>query len=350
MFLFVLFYVTIYLFLIEKYKPSFLSFLPAFIIYFLVSGLQFNVGTDYFNYISLYFSDTNIHFSKKEYFFHYLLKSLKYLSLPAQSLFISISFIQSILIFYYFKSIKHRGYVLWIFFFTFICVTNIYNNQLNGLRQYVVVCFVPIMTLILYEKKYLWYLICVLLATFFHSSAIFLVILIPIRFFYNILHRNIFITFILMPFFYMFMNGFLESIVPSLFPQYIHYLDSAFSEGVDFSSYITKLYYLPGILYFYYLYKNTEESSNQTYFGFMIVIFSIFYWLFITSNEIGIASRIFVYFLFFYTFPIYYLLKKTFLQNKPFTFYILIVYVFLPYFLKVTFFARGEFLYKNILF
>src|SRR5690606_24268939 len=140
MFLFVLSYISGYFALIEKYKASLIAMLPAFVLYFLVAGLQYDVGTDYFSYINI-FEDSSRHqfyINRGEYLFAYLNIFLNWLELPAQSVFLAISFIQAVLVFIYFKSIKKKGFILALFFIAFICVTNIYNNQLNALRQYVV--------------------------------------------------------------------------------------------------------------------------------------------------------------------------------------------------------------------
>lgn len=351
MFLLVLAYVTVYLFLVEKYKPSFLSFLPAFIIYFLVAGLQYNVGTDYMAYFYTFSGDMSLYLKKSEYLFYYLVEFLNYLNLPPQSLFLSISFIQSVLIFYYFKLIKKDNVILWLFFITFFCITNIYNNQLNGIRQYVVVCFVPILTLVLYRKKIGLYIALVFICTLFHSSAVFLIILIPIRIFLRKMYKKSFFIFLIMPGFFIFSTSFIDELITRFLPNYLHYLDTVYSEGVGIESYFTKLYYLPGIIYFYYNYSKVKKHSvKHTYFDFMIVVFSLTYWMFILSTELAIASRIFVYFLFFYTFPFYFLLRKLYIGKKVLMFSLILIYIITPYVLKVTFLARGEYLYNSIVF
>lgn len=351
MFLIVLAYVTLYLLLIEKYKPSFLSFLPAFIIYFLVAGLQYNVGTDYMAYVYTFSGDGSLYLKKSEYLFYYLMVFLNYLNLPAQSLFLSISFIQSILIFYYFKLIKKDNVILWLFFIAFFCITNIYNNQLNGIRQYVVVCSIPILTLLLYRKKIGLYIAFIFICTLFHSSAVFLIILIPIRIFLRKLHKKIFLIFLIMPGIFIFSTSFVDELITRFLPNYLHYLDSVYSEGVGMEAYFTKLYYLPGIIYFYYSYnKARKHNIEHTYFDFMIVVFSLTYWMFILSTELAIASRVFVYFLFFYTFPFYFLLRKFYLDKKILAFSLTLIYIITPYILKVTFLAKGEYLYNSIIF
>ena len=88
----------------------------------MVAGLQYNVGTDYFSYIDIFQSEEKhwYYFNKGEYLFFGLNQFLNWLNLPEQSIFLVISFIQSFLIFLYFKKIKKRTIKLLLMYFLFI--------------------------------------------------------------------------------------------------------------------------------------------------------------------------------------------------------------------------------------
>lgn len=252
MFLFALSYVSAYFALIEKYKASLIAMFPAFVIYFLVAGLQYDVGTDYFSYINI-FEDSSRHqfyINRGEYLFAYFNIFLNWLELPAQSVFFAISFIQAVLVFIYFKSIKKKGFILTLFFIAFICVTNIYNNQLNGLRQYVVVAALPLLTILLYEKRFVRFFILLGLASFFHNTAWFLLVLLPIYFLYKKFNKSLLFLFLLSVVGFLLLGKIIDELVIVFLPSYAHYLQSHYAEQHTLGLFITKLYYLPLIFYF----------------------------------------------------------------------------------------------------
>lgn len=351
MFLVVLTFVAVYFSLTERYKPSMLVMFPAFLVYFLVAGLQYGVGTDYFSYISIFEDESrhDFYFERKEYLFSYLNSLLLWLEMPVQSIFLAIAFIQASLVFMYFKAIKKKGFILFLFFVVFFCVTNIYNNQLNGLRQYVVITAMPLLTILLYEKRYVWFLVGLLLASFFHNTAWFLLFLVPICFLCKKYNRGLFGLFVLSAFCYFLLGGAVEEIVQRFLPSYSHYLKGDFAEGHSLVLFATKLYYLPLIFWFYLVYKKDNTDFGK-YFHFMVVVFTLTFWFFIISLYLGIAERFYLYVVFFIAFPIYYLLHNSYKKRKLENFIAVMFYVIMPYVAKVTFLARGEFLYRSVLF
>lgn len=352
MFLIVFLFASIYFFLIERYRASLLIMLPALLLYFFVAAFQYGVGTDYFSYVEIYQSEEkqNYYYNKGELLFFGLNQYLNWMDLPAQSIFIAISFIQSLLIFVYFKKIKTNGIILWLFFVIFFTVTNIYNNQLNLLRQFVVVALLPILTFIVFERRWLKFLIVVFIGYLFHASALFLLFMIPIYFLQSrIKASNIVLYFILSAGGYYYLGGMAGGIVKNYLQAYQHYVSSELAVGFSLMLFITKLYYLPVFLYFFLTYKKQETMPWQ-YLHFMVVIFSMTYWFFLLSLSFGIAERLYYYLTFFYIFPIYYLLHRSIKNNNGFEFTLLFTYIVLPYFAKVTFLARGEYLYNSVLF
>lgn len=350
MFLFVLFYTTGYFALIEKYKASLLAMLPAFLVYFLVAGLQFNVGTDYFSYIDIYENEARhwFYFNRGEYLFFALNQGLNWLKLPSQSIFLAVSFVQAFLVFIYFKSIKKKGFILTLFFIAFICVTNIYNNQLNALRQYVVIAALPLLTILLYEKRFVRFFILLGLASFFHNTAWFLLVLLPIYFLYKKLDKSLLFLFLLSIVGYLLLGKFINELVVIFLPSYEHYLQGQYAEQHTLGLFITKLYYLPLIFYFYLIYKKSS-SEFGSYFHFMIFAFTLTFWFFLLALNLGIATRFYYYVLFFMVFPMYYLLHYNYLKGRVVSFVLVLGYIVLPYIAKVTFLAKNEFLYNSIL-
>lgn len=350
MFLFVLSYISGYFALIEKYKASLIAMFPAFVLYFLVAGLQYDVGTDYFSYINI-FEDASRHqfyINRGEYLFAYLNIFLNWLKLPAQSIFLSISFIQSVFVFVYFKKIKKKGFFLTLFFVAFICVTNIYNNQLNGLRQYVVIAALPLLTILVYEKKFTLLFILFGMVSLFHNTAWFLLFLLPIYFLYKKFNRSLFYLFLLTVVFYLLLGKVLNEIVASFMPSYAHYLRGDYAEKHTIGLFITKIYYLPLVFYFYLIYDKSSSELGD-YFHFMVFAFTLTFWFFLLALSLGIATRFYYYVVFFMLFPMYYLLHYNYVKGRLVSFVVVLSYIALPYIAKVTFLAKNEFLYNSII-
>lgn len=350
MFLIVLFFVSGYFALIEKYKASLITMFPAFLVYFLVAGLQYDVGTDYFSYASIYESSyrQQYYINKNEFLFVYLNIFLNWLKLPTQSIFLAISFIQATLIFIYFKSIKKKGFILTLFFVAFFCVTGIYNNQLNGLRQYVVISALPLLTILIYEKKFIWFIALLTVVSFFHNTAWFLLILLPIYFFHKKFNKSLVLIFLLSALGYLLLGNFINELVTIFIPNYAYYLQGSYAEKLTLIIFLTKLYYLPLIFYFYLIYRK-QCSEFGEYFHFMVFAFTVTFWFFLLALSLGIATRFYYYVVFFMAFPMYYLLHYSYVKNKVFLFALILGYIVLPYIAKVTLLAEAEYSYQSIL-
>ncbi|EOE5321826.1 EpsG family protein [Providencia rettgeri] len=334
---------------IQRYKTSFLILLPPFSVYFLVSSLQYNVGSDYFSYIYIYQNSwvMDKYFNSGEYFFYYSNLILNYFSAPPQSIFFVFSFIQSFFIFYFFKEIKKRGLSLWLLFFIFFTVTNILHNQMNGIRQYAALTLLPIISLFLYDKKYFKFFIFTLIAMSFHSTAIIFFGLVFFSLAKKYHFNRYFIVFIISIPFYLLVAKYTPIILDSLGLRFLSYIDSEYFDNGNYITIMTKIYYLPALLLFFYLYKKNTIQNN--YFSFTILIFSFTYWSFLMSLDIAILSRLSSYFWFFIIFPLYYI--GVFLYQRSVAslgFYIL--YLAAPYVAKVTFLAKNEFIYNSIIF
>ncbi|CAM8292168.1 EpsG family protein [Morganella morganii] len=350
-FLFLLLFCTFYFYIIKNYTPSFILYLPAFIVYFLISGLQYNVGSDYPSYIYIYENPWVLErfFNSGEFFFYYSNIILNNLELPSQFIFILFSFVQSLFIFLYLKKLKHYHITLWIFFVLFITVTNIYNNQLNGIRQYAALTLLPLLTITLYEKKYKTYIIGCLFSMTFHFTAIIFIALLFVRPLLKFVLRYPFLLFSLSLPFYIFLSQSVPFILELTNMKYSSYMESKYFQPRDISVIITKLYYLPLILYFFFIFNNKKET-HFNYMNFCLAIFVITFWSFIMGLDIGLLSRLANYFWFFVIFPLLYLLNNALQRKKTFEFLFIFVYCILPYLAKVTFLAKGEFLYQSYIF
>nr|WP_228490417.1 EpsG family protein [Vibrio parahaemolyticus] len=327
-------------------------YIPLLLITVIPSSLQYGTGTDYFSYIIIYNTELNLesYIKKGEILFPYLIYFLKSMNLEAQSLFFCVSLFNGLLFSLLIKDLNKKGYSSWIFFFVFMTCTGVYHNQMNGLRQYMAVYALPLVAIFLSEKRRIKSILYVLYGFFSHFSFILPLaglFILSLRFFRKV---NYFYLFVISLFVYKLLIPFLAiNFVGIVFPAYKYYLLAERIEEANIISIVTKLYYLPLILYFYYLLGKGLVVLNNNAEKFIILIFSSTYWFFLASQEISILGRAAQYFYLFYSFPIYYVISYFYNKNKPVTFVLSVFYIFLPYVLKVTILAKNEYLYHWIL-
>ena len=357
MYLFVLSFCSIYLYFLENknIKLNLISAFPCFLIYFLVAGLQYQVGTDYNNYIKIYNTEhlQEKYFDSGEYIFYYAVKSLNALNLHHQFLFLIFSLFQSLPIFLYLFLLHDKLKIKpWLLFLLFFCITGIYNNQLSGIRQYAALTLLPLLTYYVFYNRYLISLLLLSVSISFHQSALIFMIIYPLVYLYKKFNFNpLYIFFLSIPF-YIYIPDIIIFLVKLLHIKYISYQNSDFFKPQPLINILTKLYYLPLLLYFFYLYKKDKayKINKKNYIGFCILIMSSLYFSFLMSYKIGLFYRISSYFWFFTIIPIYYLSVHKLSKNKTPDFIIIILYILLPYILKTTFLAKGEYIYNSVLF
>lgn len=349
------FFCSLYMYSVQNYKANFIVLLPPFILYFLISALQYNVGSDYFSYLYIYENQWVLgrYFESGEYFFYYLNILLKEFDFSGQSIFFVFSFLQSIFIFIYFDELKKKGYVVWVLFLIFFVVTNIYNNQMNGIRQYTSLTLLPLLTILIYNRNYVYFVFLIAVAMSFHSSSLIFVFLFFFVFFYKYFYRYYFIIFILSIPFYFFIAKYTPILLDASGVRFSSYIESDYFGAGNYITVITKVYYLPALLFFYYLYGKARGNRGgfyfEGYFSFLIFIFTCTYWSFLMSLDIAILSRVSSYFWFFIIFPLYYV--GIFFHKRDFVKFVLyFIYLVAPYAAKVTFLAKNEFLYDSVIF
>ncbi len=358
MYLLTTFVSVLYLYFMDRKFEKlafFLILLPVAFFYFQMPAFQLDVGTDYMSYVDMYKYGYNIeyYYNKKEYVFYYILKISTALRLGEQSIFILVSVVYTVFWLYFIFLLKNAGYKVWIFVFLYFTITGIYQNQLNGLRQYMAIAILPCLFIVLYNRQYFLALILTVLASLCHASFIlvypfFIFIYLkptPLRVWYLFLFSFI-VSALVVP-------KLLPIIVSTLFGSYAGYFESALSASANLVSVITKLYYMPLFLLAIYTYRKEvklglyDDSYDMVMRFFMILAAT--YWLFIVNMYFGFFGRVAQYFMIFYIFPMYYLIAQYIQKNKVYSTVLVICYILLPYFLKVTFLATSEYDYNSIL-
>jgi hypothetical protein len=357
-YLVVLLLIGSYLYIVDKvYIKSKIEFLiiyfaPMFI-YGMGLALQYEVGTDYSSYVNYYFGDIPMRFyHNNEFIFYYLFKFIQYTNLGSQSIFVIVSIINTSLLFILLNKLKGYGFKSWLVFVLFFSVSTAYHNQMNVLRQYLAVMVVPLYFMFLYEKKYFKMLITSLIGVFSHKIFIVALLFTPVVVLFKDKNRKyIFLIFLIAPIVYLFLfkYGF-NQIVELFFRSYSFYIDSDFLPTVNFEIIVTKLYYIPLIIYFMVLYLRDDYSKTNNIFRYFIFIFTLTYCLYLTEFIFYTHGRIFQLFYIFYIFPLYFIINYSWQHKHSYRLIIISLYILTPYILKVTILARGEYLYDSILF
>ncbi|WP_375294815.1 EpsG family protein [Vibrio vulnificus] len=330
--------------------------MPSFVILVLVSGFQNGVGSDYFSYMDIYNGDVDEltrFFLRGEYLFYYIFKFIIDAKLGEQTIFLVSSFFNTLALFLFLYWLKKKGCKLCFIIFCFLVVTNIYHNQMNGIRQYMGLMLFPLMYTLLIDRKLVSYVFLSIIATFFHSTAVVGFLLLPMYFLFLKTHRRLVILlFFLSLGFYLLCSPLVDIVVENYFKTYIHYLSSDYGAGLPISVTLTRVYYLPIFLFCLYVYYKTcdDERIYNDFIGFGILVWAVTYWMFILYISFGFFYRISVYYFIFYIFPLYYLYRYLVLHKKFFLLVFIAIYLFFPYFLKTIAFPKGVFLYNSIVF
>lgn len=349
-YLFILCFVAFNLFYVENYKSAkfikqLIYWFPGFVVFFFFSAMQFGVGTDYETYFNYFYNNEHVlYLTKKEILFYYIVEFSRLFGDP-QFQFIIVSFIQSVLFFYLLFLLKIEGYKTWLIFLIYFLCTGMYHNQMNGLRQYICIYIVPILAILAYKNKFISLFSFSFISFFIHASSLMSSVLIIFfeRLNKFILYKKNILFFIFMltaPIYFIDFKSIFISALEFFNLRFISYMDTRYVEGTGYSKIITKFYYLPVILLFWFYYlrdKKLDTGMNH----FFILIFSFTYFMFLQSLSFELMLRVWSYFNFFLIFPIYYVLQR----SSNLTFFLILTYFLIFYIVKVLIFPVAEYEY-----
>lgn len=358
----ILMFISLYLYgtrglISNSFLKQFVVWLPCFFVFFIPMALQYNVGTDYLSYVAIYTNSANrwLYIDNNETLFLTIVDVARFFGDP-QYLFAIFTLIIS-LTFFYSLFILQKFYALrpWAIFVIYFSVTGIYNTSFNTLRQSAVAGFLIILLHLFSQKRHILFLSLIFLLSFLHKSIYFYLIMYPL-FFVKDSKKVYFFLFCATTFIYAIsFNFFIEKIaqipfVGANFAGYLYYAETGFFDAGPILSILTKLYYLPIFLLFWYLYL--KDRSKNTFFDLSIKLWSVTCFMIIQMMHIGIFYRFWNLFVFLYIFPIYYIIDYYIVSRKPLAVMLLILYILLPYMVKVLFLPSAEYLYhfNNMIF
>lgn len=327
----------------------FILFSPIWLVWLLICGGQFEVGTDYSSYYSI-FEDVNsgYYYAKGEWLFAYIVETGHSIGLPPQGMFFVFYFC-NFLFFFRSASLLEKRYV-YLFILLYITLSTVFNNQLNGLRQYSAIYIITYGIVSFYINKSYWkYLFWIMLAGGIHASSY---LALPFCFLLHLNISNIKIYYFLVissSLFSLFGSyNWLTNIVGSYLPtHYLVYIDSGFNSSNDLIKIATKLFFVPLYLLSIHTVKDKKITDMDKYL-FKIGLFAYSIRLFFLENII--FNRIGQLFVLVAIFPLYIYMKYLYLNGRKKMLLFIIMLLMLFYFAKTLLFPSGEYLYQSIYF
>lgn len=322
--------------------------LPIFLIWLAICGGQNDVGTDYWSYYNIFNGEgIEVYRHNNEYLFVWIISFFNFLGFYGQSLF----FVFYGINFYFFYLILKRIDLRYIFLFIllYITVSSLFNNQLNGLRQATAIYIGTYALLLILEEKKLKGFFFIVVSMLVHQSAFILLIVFlakkvierfSSKYLLILLCISLFLSFI-------FRVEMLDFIAPYLSDAYAYYITGHEYEDKSIIVKITKYIFIPFYVLSIVRFKKMEMTEQE------IIYFKWGFWSFcmrLMILNLSVVGRIFDYFLILSIFPFYYYLRYLFRNNRRFQFVIIISLLSLFYGLKVTVFARSEYLCKSVYF
>lgn len=257
----------------NKKLPSYFFTVPSFIILFIISAFRGDFTTDYKSYTRLFYLYNQYDFfdvlkvTDIESGYKLLSRSVGVFTDNEMYLFMVVSFI--ILICFYSQFKKHSTY-MWLSVLMFVIIGSYYSS-FNIIRQILAVAIIFAGSKFLYERRFFKYLLVVILASLFHSTALIMIA------FYFILNfrfnfRSIFLIFCGSFFVMLFLNN-----IVSFFQRnfYTSYVEGAYGmEGASF-----KIAIIPMALLIFSLfnYKKIDLSNTIQRIWLNAVIFNAFF-------------------------------------------------------------------------
>lgn len=289
----------------QKYTKSF--YVILFLFFWLTSGLRFETGIDYFAYQDIYdqtytlkqaFEYGKISEIPAELGYLLLSSLFKTIGTEINVMFLFIALITSLLLFNSFKTYVNRyKFVALLIYFSFVYFT----LDMSGVRQAIAV------NIILYSFRYIQrkniykYIVCVILASFFHASALIGVI------FYWLFNKKISSFFIVLATLFGFLIIGLEIPIINII------VDKVLSQFMPATAMFKLFYYSTSdkiwglnikvifniMVLFVLLYHRKTLAERFLYFN--LILNSLFCYVFLREilwESININSRINFYFIF----------------------------------------------------
>lgn len=337
----------------KRYKEAqlsdsafFLLFLHFGIIWLIITGGQYYVGTDYPTYMSLFDGyGLELYQRKGELFFYYIISLCNNIGIHGQHLYFIFYTINISLLFLILK--RFNSSYLFIFILLYIGYTNIFNNQLNMLRQSIAIHCGTYACILYCESKIKISLMWICAAFFFHVSSIILLLIYTYPLIKKLsikwLEIILMISFIGSFFLSLRTFAFLTDYLP---PAYAMHLEKE-ETGSSIITSLTKYIFIP----LFYLGLNllkkeilTDFEKKLFYIGYLGFCFKLF------LLKLPVINRLADYFIIISAFPIFFYLIDLKENHKTILLGIICIAIIAFYGLKTILFPKAEYIYNSIYF
>lgn len=342
-----------FFYLLNKENPNGAVRASYLLVYVLIWSLfvggQYGVGADYHAYNSLFKFPEGFAVQKTgEFVFFYILVFSKYLFDSSLATFFLLAFLSGgtlVLISRFSVSRAQQ----WLFFFLFITVSTAFNNQFNAIRQYLSAYVLTFAFLLFLYKNYKISVVLFLISSGIHSSAVWAISILFILYLvsgFNLGKRVLVLILIFSAIPVLFLDT--KSYVSTLMELSgnTHYLNHKYFKILEFDDIILKLFNLLFYILLLLLSPLKIEGDSSTR-NRLYVVGILAYAVKMLSLASTVSNRFGMFFEVLMILPLVYALNYWFRKNSSLSFFVLCAFFFV-YFLKVTFFASGEYVYDSV--
>ncbi len=344
-----------------SFGKYFFRSLPVVVGWLFIVGGQDGIGSDYNNYLYLfnghYWVEGGEFDLDKELGFNYLIRFFNALGFYGQVIFFFLAVFFVAAFFYSVRKISGERNVF-LAFFLFVTMTTGFNNQMNGIRQYIAIFCFAIWAIALMEKNYKQAMLFFALGISMHYSMIMLLPIAAIIIFKPInKNRKLLSLFVLAS---IFVTLFFSQ---ETFVSLLEYIDFGwkydryiYSQYIEVTSMFIRLqrcfHAFPVFCSIWLLPKMQLDILQQKYFT--LGLYGFCFWL--CGASVQVLGRFGSYFVIFGFIPTLYLLiylRRRIAEGGKLSFlsFLLIIGYYLAFYsYKVLFVAEGEYDFQSVFF
>lgn len=264
----------------EQFYKVFFGFLTLFLIF------RYGQGSDYFNY-NIIFNNIDSYekiFTSGDPGFNILILIMRNIGISYIQFSAIIAIASMALVYRFFNKFCENKLVALTIFYPIYYMVFWYSAIRQGLTMSI---FMGVLLPLLSKKKYIYYIIVTIISASLHLSAIFLLILLIVKFI-PLYNKKIFGGILISIIIYQIFN--LQNLLIKMLPEHFQYRISTYlSDGISYSALLNRVFIFFIVIYLFY--KSNEEAKKNNLFLLNIYIFGLFLYMILMTSP-AIASRL----------------------------------------------------------